>query len=443
MKKYFKYIKTILFLLFLICLLQGKTLAITVDEDRFIPIDLKTAIDIAKNKNLDYIAAKKNLEKAQQKIKVAGRFQNPSISTQVNLGRAGQNNTDNIIFNETIEVAKRGPRIAIANAQYELAQQELDYLKFQLNIDVRKSYTELLTAKFIYTSLLKYKELLAKWYKIAQEELAAKRLSELDFLQIEVAFNRIIPDLNQARVDVELKREAFNKKINSNEDKMYDVAISQLPQNKGFELLYVPNPNIILPNREEYIKFGLENRLDIKQAKQKVFIAEKKLISVNRQRIPDIQLFGGYQYVRRNMTPNNEYLAGAFVGTGLNNIPLFYSFKPEIRVAQIELEQAILEYESVVNKAKKDLISSYKRFKTAKINLNYYNQNLTVSPDVLISTARKVYMQGGKKDITAMVVLEQSCRDITTGYINALTTYYNTWINLLESVQKENYLMDL
>ena len=166
----------------------------------------------------------------------------------------------------------------------------------------------------------------------------------------------------------------------------------------------MPNPNIILPNRDEYIKFGLENRLDIKQAKQKVFIAEKKLISANRQRIPDIQLFGGYQYVRKNMNPDNKYLPGAFVGTALNNIPLFYMFKPEIKAAQIELEQAKLEYDSVVNKAQKDLISSYKRFKTAKVNLNYYNQNLTVSPDVLISTARKVYMKSVKKDITAMVV---------------------------------------
>ncbi len=440
MKKYYKYI---IFLLFLICILPVKALAITTDIDKYIPIDLKTAISFAENKNLDYLAAKKNLEIARQKIKIAGRFQNPSVSTQVNFGKAGQNNTDNIMVNETIEIAKRGPRIAIAKAQYDLIQQEINYLKFQLNIDVRKAYTDLLTAKFVYTSLLKYEELLSKWYKIAKVELAAKRLSKLEFLQIEVAYNSIIPDLNRARVDVELKREAFNKKINSNEDEMYDVAISQLPQNKGFELLLVPNPNIKLPSRDEYVQFGLENRLDIKQSKQRILIAEKKLVSVSRQRIPDLQLFGGYQYVRKNMNPDNELWSGAFVGTGLNNIPLFYTFKPEIKAAQTELEQAKLEYDSVVNKAQKDLISSYKKFKTAKVNLNYYNQNLTVSPDVLISTARKVYMQSGKKDITAMVVLEQSCREITTGYINTLTTYYNTWIDLLESVQNENYLMDL
>ena len=278
---------------------------------------------------------------------------------------------------------------------------------------------------------------------MAKVEFAAKRLSKLEFLQIEVAYNSIIPDLNRARVDVELKRETLNKKINSNNDEMYDVAISQLPQDKGFELLLVPSPNIKLPSRDEYVQFGLENRLDIKQARQRIFIAEKKLVSVKRQRIPDLQLFGGYQYVRKDMSPNKEHWSGAFVGTALNNIPLFYTFKPEIKAAQIELEQAKLEYESVVNKAQKDLISSYKRFKTAKVNLNYYNQNLTVSPDVLISAARKVYMQSGKKDITAMVVLEQSCREITTGYINTLTAYYNTWIDLLESVQNENYLMDL
>lgn len=49
MKKYFKYI---LFLLFQFCLLQVQAYAITTDEDKFIPIDLKTAISIAENKIL-------------------------------------------------------------------------------------------------------------------------------------------------------------------------------------------------------------------------------------------------------------------------------------------------------------------------------------------------------------------------------------------------------
>ena len=59
------------------------------------------------------------------------------------------------MLNETIEIAKRGPRIEIANAQYDLVQQEINYLKFQLNMDVRKAYTDLLTSQFVYTSLLK------------------------------------------------------------------------------------------------------------------------------------------------------------------------------------------------------------------------------------------------------------------------------------------------
>lgn len=440
MKKHFKYL---LFLILYIFLFQIKVFAVTADEDRLIPIDLKTAISVAENKNLDYIAAKKNSEIAQQKIKAAGRFQNPTLSTQVNFGRAGQNNTDNIMLNETIEIAKRGPRIATAKAQYEQTRQEIDYLRFQLNLNVRKSYTDLLTAKFIYTNLLKYEELLFKLYKLAKEEFAVKKLGKLDFLQIEVAFNSIIPDLNQARADVELKREAFNRIINSNEDKIYDVANFQLPQNNGFEHLLMPNPDANLPDVEEYIKVGLENRFDIKQAKQKVFIAEKKLIIAKRQRIPDIQMFGGYQSVRKSMNPDNEYLAGAFVGTALNNIPVFYTFRPEIKAARSELEQAELEYDSVVKNAQKDIRTKYKQFKTAKENLNYYNKNLMVTPDKLLSAAGEVYMKGGKKDVTAMVVLEQSCREITKNYTETLVTYYNSWIKLLEAVQNENYLSDL
>ena len=81
MKKYYKYI---IILLFLICLLNIKALANSSDADKYVPIDLRTAISTAESKNLDYLAAKKNLEIAKQKIKIAGRFQNPSVSTQVN-----------------------------------------------------------------------------------------------------------------------------------------------------------------------------------------------------------------------------------------------------------------------------------------------------------------------------------------------------------------------
>ena len=67
MKKYYKYI---IILLFLICLLNIKALANSSDADKYVPIDLRTAISTAESKNLDYLAAKKNLEIAKQKIKI-------------------------------------------------------------------------------------------------------------------------------------------------------------------------------------------------------------------------------------------------------------------------------------------------------------------------------------------------------------------------------------
>ena len=120
------------------------------------------------------------------------------------------------------------------------------------------------------------------------------------------------------------------------------------------------------------------------------------------------------------------------------NIPLFYSYKPEIQNAKMQINQAELHYMSVQNKAMNDLQSAYEKFVTAKINLNYYNDNLLKNSNELIKVAKKNHSTG-KSTLTTLIVMEQSYRSIVAGYTYALADYYKCWIDFLREVNVENF----
>lgn len=140
----------------------------------------------------------------------------------------------------------------------------------------------------------------------------------------------------------------------------------------------------------------------------------------------------------KGMSESGSFMNGAYAGANIVNIPLFYTFQPEIQNAKMQLEQAQLKYNSVENKALNDLQSAYEKFITAQINLNYYNDNLLKNSKDMIKAAKKNYAEG-KSSLTTLIVMEQSYRSINAGYIYALADYYNCWINFLREVNVEHF----
>ena len=59
-------------------------------------INIKEAIDIAVENNIDYKAAKIDVDIAKNKIKEANRLQNPDINIFYNLGKSGRGNPQQI-----------------------------------------------------------------------------------------------------------------------------------------------------------------------------------------------------------------------------------------------------------------------------------------------------------------------------------------------------------
>lgn len=402
---------------------------------------MSEAVNLAIKNNIDFQANKLDTEIAKNNIKVANKLQNPDFDIFYNFGSAGKGNPQLFGMTETIEIAKRGARKKLAKANYELAKENLNFYEFDLKMDVREAYINLVAAKSILKSLQEQQKLLKELLTIAKRRYEAGAAPEIDVIQAEIALNQMTTQVNTAKVNVKSATFEFNKTINP-KDKTYLKfdTVDDLFRNNFIDL-ETPNPKSQMPEFETIAEDSLKNRFDIKIAKQQINVAEKNLTVIARQRIPDLEIQGGYGYQSKGMSDDGRFKSGAYAGASLVNLPLLYAYRPEIKNAKLEVEKAELNYISTKNKALKDLNNAYEKFVTAQMNLNFYNDKLLKNSDEMIRVSKRSY-EVGKSNLTSLIVMEQSYKSIIIGYTYALADYYNCWINFLREVNQEELKTD-
>lgn len=407
-------------------------------EEKVQKVYLNEAIQIALKNNIDLQAAEIDVNIAKNNIKAANRLQNPSLDAFYFMGAAGNSEPKQLGVSQNVEIAKRHARKKLAESNYKLAEKTLDYTTFDLKMDVREAYINLVAAKSILATLEQQMELQEELLQIANNRVKTHNAPDIDSIQAEIALNQLITQVNTAKVNVNSALTNFNKVINAPNNIIYDSNDKLFSEENNYKAMLTPPPDFDFPDFDEIVQKALSNRFDIKISKQEIDIAEKNLTVVSRQRIPDIQLTGGYAYMNGKYTDSGNFNNGAYAGASLVNIPLFYNYSPEIKNATLKLKQAELKYESVKNKAIKDVSAAYERFLTAADNLNHYETKIVKGSEQLIETSKDSY-EAGKSNITSLIVMKQSYKSIIIGYTQALADYYNSWTDFLREVNDENF----
>lgn len=400
-------------------------------------IDLKEAIEIAKANNLDIQASKINIDIAKNEINKANKFQNPDFDAFYNFGKSGKGNPQQIGISQTIELGKRGARKNLAKSNLVNTENNFSFEEFDLGMDVREAYINLVASKSILKNLVGQQKLFEELVEIAETKVKTGELPEIDLIQAKIALNQMITKVNSARMTARAKGLEFNKVIN-NKLEDYDSIDDFFPDSKDFLAMMTPSPDKKLPDFELIKENSLKNRLDLKIAKQNIDIAEKNLSVVARQRIPDLAIKAGYGYQPEYLSDDGTFRPGAYVGASLVNLPIWYNYSPEIKNAQLEVTQAKIKYESCENKAIKDLQRSYEQFITSQKNLNFYNEKLVKESEEMIELSKKDYTKGNS-NLTTLIVMEQSYEEIIEGYTNAIAEYYKSWIAFLREINTEEF----
>ena len=401
-------------------------------------VSLNEAIEVALKNNIDLKSTKLNINIAQNEIFKANRLQNPSLDAFYFWGGAGENEPKQIGISQKIEIAKRNARKNLAKSNLKLTEKSIDYTEFDLKMDVREAYIDLVAAKSILHTLEQQEQLQEELLRIAQNRVKSNQAPEIDAIQAEIALNQMMAQVNTAKAYVNTTLATFNKVINNPQNIIYDSIDKLFDEENNFDEIETPAPNSKFPETQFMVKKGLIHRFDIQLAKQEIDIAEKNLTVVLRQRVPNLQISGGYAYMPGRYTHSGNFNSGAYTGVSIEDLPVFYNYSPEIKNATYKLEQAKLNYISVQNKAEKDIKAAYERFLTAADNLNRYEFKIVTDSAKLIESSKKSY-ESGKSDLTSLIVMKQSYKSIIIGYTQALTDYYKSWTNFLREINDEDY----
>ena len=407
--------------IFVLCLFYFFSIIFCYAEE-YKQIDFITAVEIAQKNNLDIQVSQIDVSVAKNDIKIANRLQNPSFSTFWNFGEAGKGNPNQIGLSETIELFKRNPRKNLAKTKYKLAYDNYEYDKFNLKMDIAEAYIKLVIAKFILKRYEQQKRYIEQLLSTANKDITKDKQvnNTMNLIQSRIALNEILATVNKAKAEVKIARIEFNKMINEkNSNNYYDVKDIDINNLNDIIKINIPILKGTLPPFEQIKEIAIENRYDIRIAKNQIDVAEKNLTVVVRQLVPDLEIGSGYSYQFANDSDTNKFKSGAYISAGLVNIPLFYTYKPEIKNAKLEVEQANLNYISTVSKALKNLEMSYEKFRMARVNIKYYNKNILQDTEMLFKNFEQIYKEKDV-DFSDLVSIEETYYDFINGYTRLL-----------------------
>ena len=407
-------------------------------------LNIHEAIELALEKNVYLIKKRKDYEIAKNNIKIANRLQNPSFEMDYGLGNTNKGNPQQFGLSQVIELGKRSPRKKMAQVELLLSDDDVKAAEFEVKMDVRESFIRLAAAKSKLKNIHDQKEIILKLVSISETKIEPDT-PDMDIMPSKIVLNQFILKENNARAAVLAAKYDFNKALNVNrsqeDNTFYDIEDDDL-QDDSFVSHLTPSPKSIMPKFDDVANSAYEKRYDLKIAKKEIEVAQKNLDVVIRQRIPDIEVGGGYAYMSSYQNEGNGMISGGYAKASLINLPLLYNYSPEIKNAKLQLEQSQLRFESTKNKATTSLMSAYEKFIIAQKNLNYYNSDLIHNSKEILKIAAKNY-EMEKADVTSLVFVQQSYSEIMDAYIDSLCNYYIAWIDFLREYNDENLDMDI
>ena len=409
------------------------TSALAIEDIKQITLDeaLKVAID----NSIELDTQKLNVEISKNDIKVANRLQNPSLDAYWNMGHAGSGNPHTIGISQLIEVFKRKYRKKSAIANYKVSEETSRYKNFDLKMDVREAYINLVNAKSVAQSLEMEEKSLSEINRLVKQRYKSGKATETDVIQADISLNHVRTQLNTARTSIMSARFQFNSVMDT--DPIYDSIVTTFDEDENFDKLLTPSPKSELPSFSDISAVAEQHRYDLKIAQKEIEVAKNNLKIATSQRVPDVEITAGYLYQPIGISGEGKFLHGAYAGASLVNLPVLYNYSPEIKNAKLEIEKAQLKYAAAQNNAFANLSSAYEKLINARVNLNYYTDSLIEDSKTMMKTSKKNYEEG-KTDLTSLIVIEQSYRSIILGYTYALAQYYSCWINFLREVDVES-----
>ena len=384
-------------------------------------ISADEAVQLALENNLTLQSKRKEVDILKQEVKMANALKNPQLQANILTGSISKANSSQAGVALPIEISKRGVRKKAAIARLNRIEDQIRQEELNLKIDVMSAYFDVVYMKTI-VAILKQREELFKEMEIVANSKPKNSLNyEIEKLQSDMKHKKQVILLNKAKADLLCAQFHLNEVLNlkNANSVMYDARETSLFQ-EHISLLAIE-----IPEYKKIEDIAMKYSYSIRISDDNIAISKAELKQAKHLVIPDLTVAGGYAYSSDGKTQ------GAFIGGSLD-MPLLYTYRPEVNRAKIILERAKIDRVSFENQLKFALKQDYNKFKYAKENMNYYKGILQDS-ETILQMSRDRYAKG-QTVLLNVFIIENSHKDILNEYIDAMQIYYRAYLELMHNV---------
>ena len=384
-------------------------------------ISADEAVQLALENNLTLQSKRKEVDILKQEVKMANALKNPQLQANILTGSISKANSSQAGVALPIEISKRGVRKKSAIAKLNRIEDQIRQEELNLKIEVMSAYFDVVYMKTV-VAILKQREELFKEMEIVANSKPKNSLNyEIEKLQSDMKHKKQIILLNKAKADLLCAQFHLNEVLNlkNANSVMYDVRETSLFQD------HISLLAIDIPEYQKIEDIAMKYSYSIRISDDNIAISKAELTQAKHLVIPDLTVAGGYAYSSDGKTQ------GAFIGGSLD-MPLLYTYRPEVNRAKIILERAKIDRVSFENQLKFALKQDYNKFKYAKENMNYYKEILQDS-ETILQMSRDRYAKG-QTVLLSVFIIENSHKDILNEYIDAMQIYYRAYLELMHNV---------
>lgn len=412
------------------------TLIITAIPSRanIVKISVNQAVDMALENNLELKAKRKNLEIARQEVRAANALKNPQFQSNFLFGKVTRGNSSQFGAVLPVEIAKRGVRKKVALANLNAVSNSIKESEHNLKLDVMRAYFKVLYLKSVLVIMQNREKLYKDMIASAQAKPKNSPNYNIELLQSDIRHRKQLVELNKVRANLLTAQFNFNKVMNLEDTNiMYDVEETSLFDTKNVNIF-----DIDIPSYDQIEKIALVCSYSLRISDNYIEKSEYELKVAKHQRIPDLTVGGGYAYQTARQT-GDDTLPGAFVSVGFD-IPVLYTYKPEIKKAETVLEKAKTDKLSYENKLKIILKINYNDFKYAKENMGHYRDIMKESDEILKMSQDRY--KKGQTSLMNVMLNENSHNQILYEYIDSIAVYYEAYLDLMYNMGHDLILME-
>lgn len=404
----------------IITLLIITVLTILPASAEVVRISADDAVKLAIEHNLGLQSKRKNADILKQEVKMANALKNPQAQTNVLMGSIAKTNSSQAGIAIPIEISKRGVRKKAAIARLKLLEDQIRQEELNLKIDVMSSYFDVVYMKTVVAILKQREELYSAMSVIASSKPKNSLNYEIEKLQSDMRHKKQVILLNKAKADLLCAQFHLNEVMNlKNSDIMYDARETSLFED------HINLLDLQIPEYKTIEDIAMKYSYSIRISDDNIALSKAELTEARHKVIPDATIAGGYAFSGDGKTQ------GAYVGGSLD-LPIFYSYRPEVNRAKIVMERAKIDRVSFENKLKFALKQDFNRFKYAKENMNYYKEILKDS-EIIMKMSGDRYAKG-QTALLNVFINENAHREILNEYINAMQIYYRAYLDLMHNV---------